>query len=260
MNRLLMLGALTAMLAIQTLAFAAGESRLHKILESGVLKVGTTGDWNPMSLRDPASGDYRGFDIDLATDLAKDMGVVVEFVPTDWKTLVSGVVADKYDLTTSASVNMKRAKVAGYTKSYFAVATVPMTLQSNLEKFQSWADINQQDVTVAVTLGTVFEAEAREYFPDATIKTVEAPARDFQEVLSNRALVSITSNLEASQLIEQYPQLAVIPVQEPRKPKLLAMLVAQDDQVWINYLNHWIDLKHTQGYFRELAAEWLTAK
>jgi len=181
----------------------------------------------------------------------------VEFVPTDWKTLVNGVVADKYDLTTSASLNMQRAQVAGYTKSYFAVATVPMTLSENLEKFKSWEDIDKEGVTVAVTLGTVFEAEAREFFTNATIKTVEAPARDFQEVLSNRAMVSLTSNLEASQLIEQYPQLAVVPVSEARKPKLLAMLVAQNDQVWLNYLNHWVDFKRAQGYFRTLAAQWL---
>ena len=34
---------------------AQGKSRLHKILESGELRVGTTGDWNPMSIKDPAT-------------------------------------------------------------------------------------------------------------------------------------------------------------------------------------------------------------
>jgi cyclohexadienyl dehydratase len=257
MSRLILLATLATAMLVQGPVFAAGESRLHRILESGVLKVGTTGDWNPMSMKDPATNQYQGFDIDLATELAKDMGVKVEFVPTDWKTLVNGVVADKYDMTTSASLNMQRAKVAGYTKSYFAVATVPMVLSSNLEQFKNWSDIDKEGVTVAVTLGTVFEAEAREYFPNATVKSVEAPARDFQEVLANRALVSITSNLEASQLIEQYPQLTVVPVSEPRKPKLLAMLVAQDDQVWLNYLNHWIDYKRAQSFFRSLAGKWL---
>ena len=114
----------------------AEDSHLARILDSGVLRVGTTGDWNPMSVRDPASGSYKGFDIDITTELAKDMGVKVEYVPTDWKTLVNGVVADKYDLTSSASLNPKRAKVAGYTQSYFEVATVPLTRKDLADRFK----------------------------------------------------------------------------------------------------------------------------
>jgi len=52
---------------------AMAQSALNEILDGGVLKVGTTGDWNPMSLRDPATNSYKGFDIDVMTELAKDL-------------------------------------------------------------------------------------------------------------------------------------------------------------------------------------------
>ena len=100
---------------------AQGESRLQRILANGELRFGTTGDWNPMSMIDPSSKERTGFDIDIANALASDMGVKVVFVPTTWKTLVNGVVADKYDITSSASISPKRALVAGYSGSYFAV-------------------------------------------------------------------------------------------------------------------------------------------
>ena len=77
--------------ALSAPAFA--QSALQDILNNGVLKVGTTGDWNPMSVRDPATNKYVGYDIDIMTELAKDLGVELEFVPTDWKTLVNGIVA-----------------------------------------------------------------------------------------------------------------------------------------------------------------------
>lgn len=100
-------------LSLLSLSQAMAEtSRLQQILNSGVLKVGTTGDWNPMTMKDPASNSYRGFDIDVTTELAKDLGVKVEYVATDWKTLVNGITAGKYDITGSASLNMSRAKVA----------------------------------------------------------------------------------------------------------------------------------------------------
>lgn len=239
-----------------TSAHAADESRLNKILSSGELRVGTTGDWNPMTIKNTTTGNYEGFDIDVVTELAKDMGVKLTFVPTDWKTLINGVVANKYDMTTSASLNPKRMAVAGYTDSYYNVGTVPLTLKKHLDKFNSWDDINKTDVSVATTLGTVQEQQAKEYFPLAQLKSVEAPARDFQEVLSGRAMVHITSNVEAATLVQKYEQMAIVPVKEARSPTPLAMLIAQDDQVWINYLNHWIQLKKTQGFFNKLAVKW----
>jgi len=50
---------------------ANAESKLTKILSSGELKVGTTGDWDPMSMKDPATNKYKGFDIDVMNELAK---------------------------------------------------------------------------------------------------------------------------------------------------------------------------------------------
>ena len=57
------------------------QSNLNKILSSGELKVGTTGDWDPMTVKDPATNKYKGFDIDVMNELAKDMGVKIKFVP-----------------------------------------------------------------------------------------------------------------------------------------------------------------------------------
>ena len=99
--------------------FANAESKLQQIQESGKLRVGTTGDWNPMSMIDPSNNSYEGFDIDVVNQLAADMGVELELVPTDWKSIVAGITADKYDISTSASLSPKRALVSGYTNSYF---------------------------------------------------------------------------------------------------------------------------------------------
>ncbi|MDB2636316.1 transporter substrate-binding domain-containing protein [Alphaproteobacteria bacterium] len=236
--------------------FANAESRLQQIQESGKLRVGTTGDWNPMSMKDASTNSYVGFDIDVVTQLAQDMGVELELVPTDWKSIVAGITSDKYDISTSASLSPKRALVSGYTNSYFKLATVPLTLKKNLDKFQSWDDINQSNVSVAVTLGTTQEMQAKSYFPNAQIKSIEAPARDFQEVLAGRADAHITSNVEAATLVETYPELAIVPVQEPKSPTPLAWLIDQNDQVWINYINHWIELKKAQGFFDNLMAKW----
>ncbi len=246
------------LLALSLLCTAAAhaQSALNDILGGGVLKVGTTGDWNPMSMKDPATNGYTGYDIDVMTALARDMDVELEFVPTDWKTLVSGVTSGKYHLTGSASVSAARAKAAGYSDSYFSLATVPLVLASNAERFGDWADLDKPEVTVAATLGTTQEKQVKEFFPSAVHKIVEAPARDFQEVLSGRADAHITSNVEANKLVEKYPQLMIVPVSAPKAPTPIAMLLPQADQVWINYVNTWIALQRERGLFEELGRKW----
>jgi cyclohexadienyl dehydratase len=235
---------------------ALAQSALNEILSSGVLKVGTTGDWNPMTMRDVATNAYTGYDIDVMTALAADLGVEVEFVPTDWKTLVSGVTSGQYHITGSASVSPSRAKAAGYSNSYFSLVTVPLTLKKNADRFADWDDLNMADVKVAATLGTTQETQVKQYFPDAEHRIVEAPARDFQEVLAGRADANITSNVEANKLVAQYDQLMIVPVAEGRSPTPIAMLMPQADQVWINYVNTWITLKQEQGFFDELGKKW----
>jgi cyclohexadienyl dehydratase len=238
-------------------AIAQSNSRLHRILQSGELRVGTTGDWNPMTVRDPATNSYKGFDIDVVNELAKDMGVKLRFVPTEWKTLINGIVADKYDISTSASVTPQRIRAVGFTKSYYQISTVPMTLTKNLGQFKDWEDINKPSVTVAVTLGTSQEQQVKQFFPNASIRSIEAPARDFHEVLAGRAQISVTSNLEASKLIQAHSQLAVVPVSQPRTPADLAFIVVQGDQVWLNFLDHWITIKQNRGFFERLKAKWM---
>ncbi|MDG1279681.1 MAG: amino acid ABC transporter substrate-binding protein, partial [Pseudorhodobacter sp.] len=65
-----------------------------------------------------------------------------------------------------------------------------------------------------------------------------------------------TSNVEANKLVAQYPQLMIVPVDQPRAKTPVAMLMPQADQVWINYVNTWIALKKESGLFDELGAKW----
>ena len=235
---------------------AIAQSALNEILSSGTLKAGTTGDFNPFSVRDAATNKYKGYDIDLMTELANDMGVDIEFVPTDWKTIVNGVVAGKYHITGSASIKASRMKAAGFSESYLAVVFKPFTTADKVGNFDGWESINKSGVTVATTLGTAMEPMVKAWFPNATIKSVEAPARGYQEVLAGRADVFVTSNLEGSTLKAKYSEVKEVKVDAPRSPTPLAMLLPQADQVWINYVNHWIKIKTAKGFFKATADKW----
>ena len=232
----------------------AFSSVLDEIVQNGILKVGTTGDFPGWSFMNPETNEYEGFDIDVAKKLASDMGVDVEFVPTDWKNLVSGVVSSKYHMTSSASITAKRALTAGYTNSYYGTGTVAMTLTKNNSEINNWESIDESK-SIAVTMGTVFENEAKKSFPNSKIIAVEAPAREYQEVLSGRADVSLTSKVDALKLVTLYPELSIVNIDEPKNAKLFAILVPREDQEWINFINHWIADQKNKGFFDQTAAK-----
>jgi cyclohexadienyl dehydratase len=227
------------------------DSKLDQILASGELKVGTTGDWDPMTMKDPSTNKYEGFDIDVMNELGKDMGVKVIFVPTEWKTIVSGITSGRYDISTSVTKTPKRAEVAGFTSTYYKYGTVPLVLKKNLKKFSTWESLNNESIIIATTLGTSQEQKAKEFFPKSTLKSVEAPARDFQEVLAGRADGNITSSTEANKLVIKYPQLAIVQDGE-KNPAFLAMMVPKKDTVWNDYVNNWIKMKQNSGFFKSL--------
>jgi cyclohexadienyl dehydratase len=233
-------------------------SRLARILDSGTLRVGTTGDFNPMSFRDVTTNTYSGYDIEAMTQLAADMGVQIEWVVAEWATITAGIAADRYDIFSGASVNVARARVAAFSLPYTEAGTVPLAQARNADRFGSWEAINAAGVRVAVSMGTVFEEQARRHFPDAAIQAVQTPATGFQEVLAGRADVTITSNVEAGTLVQRFPELRIlVPGAEMRNRRPFAYVVAQEDQVWLNFVNTWVTLKRIEGFFAGLDAKWL---
>ncbi len=245
------------LLSAQALAQAPAKSRLQTVLERGTVRVGTTGDFNPMSIRDPATNSYRGFDIEAMEQFAKDLGVKIEWVPAEWATLVAGITANRYDIFSGASLNMARAKTVAFSDPYTEAGTVPLVLKSEAGKYKGWADLNQSGTVVAVLLGTVFEEQAKVHFPQARVRSVEKPATGYQEVLAGRAQATITSNVEAASLVKNFPNLVMVGGAELRNKRPFAYPLPQGDAVWTTYVNNWIALKKSEGFFQALEAKWL---
>ncbi|MCF8153027.1 MAG: transporter substrate-binding domain-containing protein [Rhodoferax sp.] len=251
---------LLALAAFQNPAAAQGapaKSRLQTIMERGSLRVGTTGDFNPMSVRDAATNSYRGFDIEAMEQLAKDMGVKIEWVPAEWATLVAGITSNRYDVFSGASLSIARAKTVAFSDPYIEAGTVPVIRKADAARFNTWADLNRSGTQIAVSLGTVFEEQAKAHFPQASVRGIEKPATGYQEVLAGRAVATITSNVEAATLIKTHPSLTVISKAELRNKRPFAYPLPQGDPVWTTFVNNWVALKKSEGFFDVLEKKWL---
>lgn len=235
-------------------AAPAGTNSLQEILERGVLRVGTTGDFF-MSFIDPETGERGGYDIELTTQLAADMGVEIEYVSTDWPSLVSGLAAGRYDITTGASYNPGRARTASYTQPIARVGTVAVIRRADANRFSDWDAINDPGVTVAVRQGSVFQDQAQGITPEAQIRAVAAPATEYQEVLAGRADVAVTSLFDAASLVSDQPSLQIAPV-EPRNTNFIGILVPQGHHELRTFIDAWIRAKEYSGFIDGLTEKW----
>ena len=89
---------------------AAETSVLDGIRERGVLRVGSAGDYRPMSFLDPETGTYAGFDVALAEDLAAELGVAIEYVKTSWPTLMEDTLPGNSTWPSAASPSRSHGK------------------------------------------------------------------------------------------------------------------------------------------------------
>jgi polar amino acid transport system substrate-binding protein len=97
----------------------APANQLEAIKQAGVIKVGTSADYPPFESVD-ASGAKTGFDIDLMTEIAKRMGVKLEWVDMPFDSLIAGVQENKMDAAISAfNYSDERAKVIDFSEAYF---------------------------------------------------------------------------------------------------------------------------------------------
>ena len=141
------------------------DDALAAIRACGVLRVGATGDYRPMSFRDPETGEYWGVDAALAEDLAAALGVELEYVPTTWPTLMADTLAGKFDLAICGiTVTEARKEQALMSDGYLENGKTVLCRAEDADKYISIEAINRPEVTVMENPGGLNEKFAREKF------------------------------------------------------------------------------------------------
>ena len=103
--------------ALLAFSGAASADLLGDIQKRGVMKVGMS-TFVPWAMRDK-DGNLIGFEIDVATKVAEDMGVKVEFVPTAWSGIIPALIAKKFDLIIGGmSITPQRNLTVNFTVPY----------------------------------------------------------------------------------------------------------------------------------------------
>ena len=231
---------------------------LQSIRARGVLRVGSTGDYCPMSYLNPETRVYEGFDAALAEDLAASLGVEIEYIPTAWPTLMRDTLDGKFDLALCGiTITEARKRQALMSDGYLENGKTVLCRAEDAGKYTSLAAVNRPDVRVMENPGGLNEKFARENLPDAalTIHPVneEIPAL----VASGKADVMITEVMEAAYYSGKDPRLAAPLLDRPFTRGQLGALLPPGSEALLRHVNGFLETERASGRLDELSAVYL---
>ena len=126
----------------------AEQDMLAGILASGTLRVSSDNKYPPQSSFNDETGQWEGFDIDVATEIATRLGVKADFVDTPWKAIISGNWNDRWDISVgSMTITPERAKVLYFTPPYYYTPAGFAVYETNTT-IKSAADLTGKTVGV----------------------------------------------------------------------------------------------------------------
>ena len=247
-------------------AFAAAASAedfapfrtLEEIRAGGVLRVGTAGDYQPMSYLDPETNTYVGFDAELAEDLAASLGVTIEYVKTSWPTLMEDTLAGKFDLAVCGiTVTDARKEQALMSDGYLENGKTVLCRAEDAEKYTSLEAINRPEVRVMENPGGLNEKFARENLPDAALIIHDVNQEIPELVASGEADVMITEVMEAGFYVGQDDRLAAPLIFEPFTNGQLGFLMPKGSEDLLDYVNRFLLEEKESGRIDELAEKYI---
>lgn len=248
--------AATLVTAVSLTNFAEA-GKIQDIQAAGVLKIGTTMDYVPMSYVD-SKGELKGHDVELGKILAKSLGVKPEFVKTTWSTLAADTQEGKFDVAISGiSRNFKRQADMDLSKGYLRYnGRTILCRKADAKKFTSWEKIDQPGVRIMNNPGG-----GNDRFATANVKKaqriIHTPNNEIPEmVATGKADIMITEVVEALHYINADKRLAAPLVNTPFTGRNdFGILTKKGDLDFMRYLDFFIEACELDGTLKKLEAE-----
>ena len=165
----------------ETTAAAGGDDLLASIVADGEIVVSTDPAYPPQSELNPTTGEYEGFDVDVANEIANRLGVAVRWETPAWESIVSGSWQDRWDMSVgSMTVTSERAAVLDFAPAYYYTPASVAVHADNTTINNTDTDLDGK--TIGVCGGCSYD-----FFLQ---KTLEVPGYTFDFVIDDAEIVT----------------------------------------------------------------------
>jgi polar amino acid transport system substrate-binding protein len=228
---------------------------LQRIQTAGELRVGVS-LFTPWTMTN-TQGELVGFEIDVAKQLAKDIGVKPIFMVLDWKELLPALLQQRIDIIVAGMViTPERALKVNFSTPY---ANSGIGLATNLQltkDFTGIKDLNRPSVKVTCVAETVSAELAQRLLPDATFHIVKTSQEAIHALTSGEVHAYIASDPLPTYLALEHPGKIDTPLSKPLIATRAAFAVNKGQADFVNFLNAWITAKEADTWLTSAQAYW----
>jgi ABC-type amino acid transport substrate-binding protein len=254
-RRSLLVGSMLAALVTTANMNTASAQIMDRILKEKTIKIGYIPS-PPTIIKDPATGEVKGSNVEAVRYIFKTIGVEPVFVETTWATFAAGLQAGQFDYSMAGSfATIQRAAAVEFTKPY-SYQGYSAVVKKGDERFKTLADFNKEGLKIAVVQGGAGMEYVKENFPKATIIALATgnPSAPFVEVQAGRADVGIEDAWQARRYASQQPGVTDLFQDSPYNLLPISWAVKRGNQDLLNFLNTAIDFMLLTGRWDRMAS------
>ena len=235
----------------------AKKSTLEEIQKRGVLRVGLEAGYLPFEMADK-KGNYIGFDVDMAKEMAKAMKVKLEIVNTAWDGIIPALVTKKFDIIMSGmTITQERNLKINFADPYIIVGQTILLNKKHAGKVKSYKDLNSSKYPVTSKLGTTGEQAIKRMIPKANYKSFEVESEAALEVQSGKADATIYDLPFCAVFMAQQGGKNMVFLDEPFTYEPLAWAIRKGDPDFMNWLNNFLRQVKNDGRYDRIYNKWI---
>lgn len=234
----------------------AADDQIKQIQDRGTLRA-CFADSVPNNYKNPKTGEWEGFNVDMGVKLAEELGVKPTWVDATWATLIPSLLTDKCDVAlVGLSRTPKRAATILFASPFNSLtfsAVVPKNSSINTYKA-----LDDPTITIAVVSGsaedsylsTAYKAKVRKLVTDKT-------SAIFLEVAGKRADVAITDTMNVRNFLRANASLDLREIEDnPIIPRGVSWAVAPGQYQLQQFLNVFLESAESSGLKTQLWNKW----
>ncbi|MGV0908324.1 transporter substrate-binding domain-containing protein [Martelella sp. FOR1707] len=233
--------------ALSLFSASASADTVSDIRERGTLRIPAILNEVPYFNKDPRTGEWTGFVIDMASDIAKTLDVELEVVESSWSNAILDVQSGKVDMAFAVTATPVRALSVSFSDPTYYNSFVLISADETLAG-KSWNELNDQQYTFAVDLGSAQDLMAQQYLPKANILRFKTRDEAIVAVTTGKAQGLINTMLNGLVISKKAASVGSVKVPTPvlSTPSVIAVNYGADE-TFKSFVSAWAEYNRRIG-------------
>jgi polar amino acid transport system substrate-binding protein len=220
---------------------------LSRIINAGQIRLGMSSDYPPFSFYND-KGELEGFDVDMARETAKRLGVKLDLVVREWSGIIDGLLEGSYDaILGSMAITTDRKKIVAFSSPYYH-STVQLMIRKDAP-FKDPKDLQGKVIGIEAGSNYVIDAKA---LGVTDIRLVET---------GTKALVELNKGKLDGVIVDHIVGLNAIKLGKydieflgaPLRNEAVGIAFRKEDEALLEEMNNILEKMKKDGFLRSLS-------